>query len=126
MNFAPVDWVVEMMVELMKLPAAAKTYVVSHPKPPTAKWVISQGLKSLGIQGVIVRQKGVNKKPDTALQQALESELKHYLTYITVDCLVPSTLKSVLGTKYRHPPIMTSNFLEMILKNAMQHNFGKE
>ena len=125
LNMAPINWVVEMMTHIIALPAAGRTHVLIHPNPPAVQWVMRQGFKTLGIQGVVLKKHGSYKNNrKTILQRAVDKALAIYMPYVCKESDFASNLQTTLGEAYKRPPKIDYKLIKLLLDYAVEHNFG--
>lgn len=128
LNLVPGDWVGEMLAGFVEIPAANETFHITHPNPPTVKYVIEESLKHLGIRGV---QLGNNPNPPNrlgAIQKVIRAQIEQFRPYTNKDAerFSDSNTRRVLKNRWRPPPDITPEYLGLILNYAVSRNFGRE
>ncbi|MFZ2303412.1 MAG: SDR family oxidoreductase [Minisyncoccia bacterium] len=129
LNMVTVDWVAQMMSELLKMSSCGQTYHLVHQNPPKVKSIIEMSLRHLGISGVRYDLFGVMElKPLLAkIQTGINENTKIYQQYIkhgsvfTCDKLI-----NTLGCKYIPHKDVDEAMLCLMLDYAMYANFGKK
>ncbi len=129
LNIVPVDWVAEMLAELISLPAEGKVFNVAHEKPPLGRWLNDVSLEALLIKGFYYGQKRelTGGSAIETYQKILDRNSKPYLPYIRHEAVfeMAETAKA-LGKKYYPCPEITRDFVHLILEYAKSRNFGKQ
>lgn len=128
LNLVPGDWVGEMLAGLIEIPSANETFHITHPNPPTVKYVIEESLKHLGMRGA---QLGNGPNPPNrlgAIQKIIRAQIEQFRPYTNKDVerFSDSNTRRVLRNRWRPPPSITPEYLGLILNYAVSRNFGRE
>lgn len=128
-NLVPVDWVRDMILKLMRFGARNKTFNITHPNPPKARWVMETGFRVLGIKAIQYLErpsKVVHKSRGLQiLQEKIDAVLSRYVPYVIEEAQFSlKTTKRALGSDFSPPPKITAEFLALLLGYAVKENFG--
>ena len=124
LNIVTSDWLSDMSVKLIEIPAANQTFHLTHPDPPRVQWVIETSLKHLGIKGVRFKEPDVvaNYPMLKVIQRRVEKNIGKFQPYIEhgPELTCRNTIKLPW---YYPPPEITPELLELLLEFAIQSDF---
>ncbi len=132
LNLVPIDWIVGKLADLVEIPAANKTFQLSHNNPPILSQVMTDSLEYIGLQGVICG-KGIiiNQPPEFVnMQKAILGAIEFYLPYTSKprevfgSQVLIETLRSH-GKEYNPPPEINSSLIGKLLNFAIRKKFGR-
>ena len=122
LNLIPVDWVGNMMGELLGQPASNAVYHLVHPDPPMARWVFQTSVELFGIRGMHFdgRSAGPSEILDR-MQRLMDRNIGIYDPYInrTEARFGDAAVRAALGDRYTPPPEVDRKFLAHLLKHAV-------
>lgn len=121
-NLTPMDWLIDMLIKLVKMPSNNQAYNLVHPKPPLVQWVIQESLSHIGIKDVSYSYCGDQMTSGLLknIQEKVDSTLNIYKPYITKEAKFQSkNLISALGSDYYEPLEISSKFLKKLLDFAL-------
>ncbi len=125
LNMVPVDWVVETMFKLLKMPSSNQTYHLVHNNPPKVKWVFEVSLNDLGIDGVVYDSTPKQSALMDRIQNGFDKKINIYRQYIKHGpVFTHDNLVRVLGDNYVSPPDTDEAMLKKMLTYAKSVNFG--
>jgi len=128
LNMVCVDWVAQMMSELVSLPTSDQTYHLVDPAPMRVKDVIVESLAHMGVTGIVY---DADELPPLSpllakVQEGIKENIRIYQQYIKHGSIfLCDNLVSKLGEKYVPHPVVDSNMLRKMLGYAMLDDFGK-
>lgn len=138
LNLVPIDWVADMMVELLTVPPANAVYHLVNPFPPLVRWVIAASLTHLGIRvgdtaRLMVVGSGSEKTVALAQQSPLVARLQRQLALV-LDQYSPYTsqgpafhaenARAALGERFVGFRTLDAAFLGALLSYALTANWG--
>ncbi|MBI1998987.1 MAG: SDR family oxidoreductase [Parcubacteria group bacterium] len=138
LNLVPIDWVADMLAELIFAPPSDAVYHLVNPFPPLVRWVIAASLAHLKIgvgdaARIKVVESGSEKAEALARQSPLVSRLQRQLALV-LDQYYPYTsvgpqfaaerAKAVLGERFRSFRTIDAAFLGELLGYALSENWG--
>ncbi len=138
LNLVPIDWVADMLAELIFVPPANAVYHLVNPFPPLVRWVIAASLSHLKIRvgdtaRIRVVESGSEKAEALARQSPLVSRLQRQLALV-LDQYYPYTssgpqfsaerAKAVLGERFHLFRTIDAAFLGELLDYALSENWG--
>jgi len=143
LNLISLDWITYTTYELLKKPANNEIYHLTHDRPKSARWIIENTFNILGIEGVTylstknllkdqvyngyILQLHQDNKSTIRVQKTANLILERYHPYVTFEEQFSlETVKNVLGPAFIEPPSTDIEFLQTILKYAVDHNFGHD
>lgn len=139
LNLVPIDWTIEIMANLIGVPAEGKTYNITNPHPPTVKYTIEESLDLMkfrvGEDGIVVGPSANGGKKATgatkSAQRFVDSGIEIYKPYINTlnqsfdDVVLRETL-SAYGKPYVSPPDYDRAMYNRLIQFAIANNFGIE
>ena len=132
-NYIPIDWVADMIVAAVGLPARNDTYNLVHDNPPRMHDVLWWSLDQLRIGGIVLCGTRAAKNIALKAQEPLLNRIQRridiiheaYAPYCTTDPQFQMEAAArQLGSKFRSPPIIDRHFLSRTLAYALQNNWG--
>ena len=133
LNLVPIDWVTEIMANLVAIPASGKTFHITHTSPPTVKHTIAESLSLLGFRNVTCGSGMLVQKQDgimTVLQRAVLRGIGIYRPYILKEqerfdnTVLVETLCSA-GKPWIPAPQFNRMLFKKLLDFAIERNFGR-
>lgn len=131
LNLVPIDWVVDMMVNVVLHRATDRTYHLAHPNPPLVIDIIRWSLAFLKIQDVIVGEHTQSKDGESflgRLQSMLDHGLREFSAYVHHEAGFGRNehLLELFGGAYYEPREVTESFIQTLLAQAIRVNFGSK
>ncbi len=132
LQIVPIDWISQIMAKLIEIPAAGKTFQLTHPEPPQVKWVIDTSLEYLGFQGFTSGTSSNERIPIARLLQSIQAGIqrgiKPYNPYVGLDshCVPSHVLVETLnrqGEGYTPPMKINAQLLHTLLGHAVWRGF---
>jgi nucleoside-diphosphate-sugar epimerase len=132
-NYIQVDWVADMIVAAVDLPARNETYNLVNHNPPRTLDCMAWSLDHLKIGGVVVCEtqaaKDIVVKAQTRLVNRMQRRIDvihdAYAPYCTTEPEFQMEAASRnLGAKFRLPPLIDQRFLMRTLDYALENNWG--
>lgn len=129
LNFVPLDWVREVVSDLIAFPAANQVFHIVHPRPKKARWLNDVSSELLGIKGFSYGDSAdYSFRPLSGrLQKIFDRGTVQYLPYITHECKFAATnVFYTLNGKYTLPPEIDEHFIARLLNYAKLVDFGRK
>jgi nucleoside-diphosphate-sugar epimerase len=132
-NYIQVDWVADMIVAAIEVPARNETYNLVHHNPPRTRDCMAWSLGHLRIGGVVVCETQEAKDIVVKSQGPLVNRMQRridvvhdaYAPYCTSEPEFQMEAASRnLGAKFRLPPLIDQRFLVRTLDYALENNWG--
>lgn len=132
-NYIQVDWVADMIVAAVEMPARNETYNLVHHNPPRTRDCMTWSLDHLRIGGVVVCDTQAAKDIAVRAQTRLVNRMQRridvihdaYAPYCTTEPRFQMEAASRnLGTKFRLPPVIDQEFLIRTLNFALENDWG--
>jgi len=133
LNLVPIDWVADMIVELLRVPPRNETYNLVNLEPPLVRWVIETSLRFLKIRGVKIVESNEEKGQALEMQSPLVARLQrqmdkilgqyHPYTNHEVEFKMRAPQKA-LGARFRQHRRLDVAFVEQLLGFALATNWG--
>lgn len=129
-NLVPLDWLCDMFLELLKLPADRKTFHLTHPSPRSVKDTISASTAHLGLRGITCgppSQEEHSSKLLSRIQKGIVTNIKPFEPYTSKDeeRFGNTATVQALGEHWREPPDIGPTLMGRLLEFAKQKNFGR-
>ncbi|OHA63066.1 MAG: hypothetical protein A2842_02515 [Candidatus Wildermuthbacteria bacterium RIFCSPHIGHO2_01_FULL_48_25] len=129
LHLVPRDWVGSTLVGLIESPVQNMTFHLTHPNPPSVKFVIEQSLEHLGIRGFKIGSSDHAPSGRAgAIQRVIQGQLAQFNPYTRQDVqkFSNSNTREVLGPRWVAPPPITPDYFARLLDYAISQNFGRE
>lgn len=133
LQIVPIDWIVEMMAQLVEIPIQGNTFHLVHQKPPQVGKVIEWSLAHLGFSGMQIGGHAPAEPEDRfwrIIQKGLAKSIEVFWPYTSLpeqrfgnEVLFRTLAEN--GIPYAPPPEITPELLKELLDYAIAHNFGK-
>lgn len=129
LHLVPRDWVGSTLVGLIESPVQDMTFHLTHPNPPSVRFVIEESLEHLGIRGFKIGSSA--RAPSGragAIQRVIQGQLAQFNPYTRQDVqkFSNSNTRKVLGPRWVAPPPITPDYFARLLDYAISQNFGRE
>jgi thioester reductase-like protein len=134
-NYVPIDWVADMIVAAVEVPARNETYHLVHHDPIRSRDALLWSLDHLKVKGIAVcgtqEEKQAALKTQTPLvrrvQRGIDTVHAAYAPYVAAESnFQMEAAARNLGTKFRLPAIVDQQYLQRLLSYAIQNNWGIE
>ncbi len=127
-NLVPLDWLTDMFLGLLKVPARRQTFHLTHPHPRTVKETIEVSAAYLGICGLgFGTPNGNTPKFLARLQRGVLTGIKPFEPYTSKDQehFDNAIAVQALGKDWKDPPDIDSAVMGRLLDFAKSKNFGR-
>jgi nucleoside-diphosphate-sugar epimerase len=123
----PQDWLARTLADLAADPAAAGTFHLVHPAPPTVGWAIDTALRHLLIAPPAALRPLPAAGPCARFAaRSLARLTRHHTPYLqSVPRLSCERLPAVLGSRYVRAPDLDAAYLRRVIDCAVEARFGE-
>lgn len=128
-NMVPIDWLTEMFLAFLKVPASGRTFHLTHPRPCSVRETIEVSTVHLGLKGVTcgIPPQENGSKLLSKIQRGIVTNIKLFEPYTSKDreYFDNTTAVQLLGQNWRDPPDIDSMIMGRFIDFAKSVNFGR-
>ena len=127
-NMVPVDWLCDMLLGLLKVPARGQTFHLTHPNPPSVRETVEFSTRYLGLQDISCGTPHQNGKGSKLprLKRSITTSIEPFRPYTSKDeeRFGNEATVAALGSAWREPPPIDSALIGRLLEFAKSKKFN--
>jgi len=128
-NLVSLDWLTDIFLDLLRVPARGQTFHLTHPHPRSVKETVEVSTRHLGLQGItcgLPPQKSISKILQR-FQRSMVANIRPFEPYTSKDeeRFDNKAAVQALGQDWKDPPNIDSAVMGRLLDFARSKNFGR-